>query len=323
MRVIKLSASGVNLFFSCVVSCVLFFTGCSFVDSMLGGEAAQNAALVDARSANIDSIKTANAPEKTAQRAPINLEVMQAQIGGNNSLEIVADVEALTKLDTNRVAIVASGFSNSTLKQEQIQKLSDISPKQEMQKGDKVLARFTLDDAQGITDYQVKASWGADADAILAKQSSDMQKEDDALRTQLDSHITDTPLEEKQPETKGEGVPAVSISIESTEKSPVNCVDNVCDTLLSLNTLITNNASSKINSVTLGVGLFWANDGQIPEFPKYGDVAADSEELVSLSELFIASGESRFVRIKIDRPFPNVPGGAFVPHVRLINFVKE
>lgn len=348
MRIISLFALG--------VSCVLL-VGCSFfggiiegnqISENVGAEVSSNATS-PTPSVKINNTEIDNAeikqPAVVTQKSPIELEIMQAYVSSNNSLEIVADVRALTEIDARRVAIVASGFSRGVLKQEQVQKLSDIFGKDVVPEGEKILVRFSLYSSD-LTDYQVRASWGAEADSVFAKQGRDLQQDDDVLRAQLNSRMSDesvtevTPtkvvptniaqdatvqdVDKKAPKDKEPiNGDAILVEIVNIDKVPTNCANNSCDILMSVNTRIRNDGVGKINSVTLGIGLFWANEGQTPVFPNDGDVAVDNEELVNLKDLSIAQGENRLVRVRIDQPVPQVPGGAFIPHIRLVSYVKE
>jgi hypothetical protein len=54
--------------------------------------------------------------------------------------------------------------------------------------------------------------------------------------------------------------------------------------------------------------------------PNGGNELLDGEELIELDSLQLASGEIKPLRISVDRPIPSVPGGAFYPYLRILNY---
>lgn len=98
----------------------------------------------------------------------------------------------------------------------------------------------------------------------------------------------------------------------------ISCKAEPCDISYTVYANLINNSSQSIDTVKIAVGLYWANEGQLPKIPEASNRLLSSEELVELSDVSLASGRSQKVKMKLDRNVPQVPGGSFIPHIRLL-----
>jgi len=78
-----------------------------------------------------------------------------------------------------------------------------------------------------------------------------------------------------------------------------------------------NGTASFVKTANLAVGLYWVNNGQLPNLPKKNSQLNPNEEILSVG-LDLESGNSKEFSIKLDKEVPQIAGGSFIPHVRLV-----
>ncbi len=78
-----------------------------------------------------------------------------------------------------------------------------------------------------------------------------------------------------------------------------------------------NDTANFVKAANLAVGLHWVNTGQLPNLPKGSSQINPNEEVLSVG-LNLEPGNSKEFSIKLDKEVPQIPGGSFIPHVRLV-----
>ena len=217
-----------------------------------------------------------------------DLSEYQVKCSWGKGVELPQD--RLVRNDTSALELVKAGEVEDDLLTE------------DSQSTDEFIEEGELDSFQEDADIQIpakgvtRASLSRDPEILEAVETdSDVEKEEDAL-------------------------PSSSLEIYELdiENETILCDTPPCDIIYTVLAELKNNGSEEVNSVQLAVGLYWANSGQLPRVPSADAVLQENEELIELKDLGITSNNSRTVRVKLDRSVPDVPGGSFIPHVRLL-----
>jgi hypothetical protein len=115
----------------------------------------------------------------------------------------------------------------------------------------------------------------------------------------------------------------VSLEDVSIEERTVDCPVAPCDVLYTMNGRVVNHLPAAVSNIELAVGLYWTVEGMLPLIPAYASVPTNAEEVVSLGNSAVPGKGSKLIRVNIDRKIPVVPGGRFIPHLRVVGFVAE
>jgi hypothetical protein len=295
--------------------------------------------------------------------APLDVEVSQAFIR-DQQLNVMVRLTPKTDMDSKVVAVSVSGLLDGEVREEQIQSLADATEMPRLLGGESYVLLFALQ-AQDLSEYQVKASWGKEAQELLASiQAVEFEtekfgqqearanlKRDFRSEDVLTAQRTELAKEEEKPialkqasstkslstmaaqqtesrvaairESQNSTESGLTVDVVGIERSQIDCDESPCDDLLSINALLVNNTDSPITEIVLGMGLFWANSGDTPDLPSNGTEALDTEEVINIVGVSIEPGQEKKIRVRVDRPVPIVPGGEFIPHLRLLSFVAQ
>ncbi len=239
-----------------------------------------------------------------SENVPLKLEIDQAFIH-NGNLNVDVKLTSKINIKTENIVLSIKGLEDNKVVEEKIKKVSDLVKKTDLEKNETIDVRLFLV-SENISDYEVEVSWGEEAEKLLIKDK-------DVKTLKIESNNLD---KEDSP----------SIKIINIEKRKLECDEDICDSLLTLNVKIENNFSSKIiKSITLASGLFWVNEGEslkdvlnIKE-----DTALNNEEKIVLDNLFIEPKKDKNIKIHINTPVPSIRGGELFPNVRMLEFFAE
>ncbi len=106
------------------------------------------------------------------------------------------------------------------------------------------------------------------------------------------------------------------VEIETDESA---CADSKsCDIHYVLRAKVLNESGRELKLIELAVGFAWGESNSLPKPPARGLPKQPGEELVQLQAVNLGPGGSKKLKIKIDRGVPVVPGGAFIPYIRIV-----
>lgn len=290
-------------------------------------------------------------------KAPVEVQIKSAS-KDQGLLKVAVTLKPFTKLHTKDVAVALVGLSGDKVVEKQSSMLNALVGERILEKSEKVDVEFVLS-ADNLTDYQVKCSWGQDAE-ILANQkmrrstktfsadtasetspeekalvgasgasipevSPETPKSDEALsRSSLKSDDNETLQEQVSSAFSEENQSykfASELRIKTIKKIKkiISCDNPPCDFQYVLDATVENNLDYEVNEVSLGVGLYWKSAGKSDLDLPLQGDPITENEELIKEKITIAPGESQVVSVELDRAIPDVTGGEFVPNLRIIS----
>ena len=274
------------------------------------------------------------------ETAPISLKVAQAFFNGEN-LHIKIHLGAKTSLDPRTITVGVRGLREGEVVEEYVQRVSDVFSSENLVQDTVLALRFVLKEPL-LTEYQISGSWGvpvAEDKAVLPSFMDKSEKTgilEDEFGVEAGfadqgekmggkearARLASPAPAEKLPEARQEALRESDLALEDLDiiDTVEDCPLEPCDIRYSVHAKLSNYSNHRIGFASLAVGLYWANFGQVPKVPPANSPLSPNEELIELNNLALSPGRSKRVRIRVDRAVPVVPGGSFVPHVRIIDF---
>lgn len=290
---------------------LLFLSSCSYAKQALQFTDSQFSetfqAIGEKKVASLSSKKS----EPKMKQAPLSIEVAQAFFD-QEKLNVKVVVTTHTEINPADIVIGIAGLRDGELVEETYKKISEVVASEELDAETKLIVRFELV-SKDLSEYQVKCSWGKDARELWAKLTPSI----DAPATESRAALANQKLDPEILKT-----PALSGNLELSEldiqSEELPCVIPPCDLSYTVVGKFFNGKEKTASTAKLAVGLYWANEGQLPQLPQATDTINENEEIVNVA-LGLESRESATIRVKLNRSVPQVPGGSFIPHVRLIS----
>lgn len=227
-----------------------------------------------------------------------------------------------------------------------------------LDEGDSLLFRLSVPAAE-LSEYQLQISWGdesrkSESSRSMGKALNSTEKapaaeasagsagsEEERARASL-SHDSGEITGPSAPTTLGElslsestqaaagslvgsadasGAPGGGLEISGSDldEQTISCATEPCDKRYSIRAELRNASGHEISSIKLAVGIYFSVAGQVGGQKKNFDSLGEGEEVVDLKTLRLQPGERKRLRIAVDRSVPIVPGGVFLPYVRLLS----
>ena len=264
--------------------------------------------------------ESASGPE--AKEAPVALEVKNAFVTGG-ILHVNVVLEAKTEIASDSVVVYVRGLKEGQTVSEQFRRASDSAKEPVLAEGARVAFSFELEAAK-ISEYQAACSWGDEALALLkniegtAVAAADP---DNSPSSSVPATTTAVATSTSPPrETPEDGVKLSQVFIDS---KPIDCATPPCDVLYSLRTDLLNDSPFLVSGVRLALSINWANTGEAPVLPEPGSDLLPNEDEIQLGDVVLAPGESKQIRLNVDKPLPVLEFGSFIPHLRLVDYQRD
>lgn len=308
-----------SLSFSLTLLCLLLTPGCSLLPF---GQPETPLAVVAgqlARAPKVPAVVTSSVlstwKEKYTRVAPLGVRVAQAFFS-EQELVVKVHLESKTELDPKTIAVSVLGLREGEVVEENRKIVSEVTSEKHLAVGSVTAIRFTLS-ASELTEYQVRCSWGEDVQKFEEKNTTRASLAHSAASVEPPKF---SPAELKPPGVIRPSVEERNVYLRGVEviETAEECVVKPCNFIFHINAEIVNGSNSPVSGVELAVGIYWANKGKLPRLPAASSAKLSNEELVDLSTLELAAGEGKRIRIKLDRSVPKLPGGSFIPHVRVL-----
>ncbi|MCB0324305.1 MAG: hypothetical protein KDD69_12065 [Bdellovibrionales bacterium] len=255
--------------------------------------------------------------EPIRKRAPVEVKVTQAFFE-ESDLKVKVHLTALTPLKTEQVLVAVAGLQEGEVVEEHQQRLNEVLGGEYLRQGQTAALLFSLETGS-LTEYQVRCSWGDSALSGAAGAGSSeptSHSEVEHARGRLRPPSAENLLQpERPPLVKGRSVTLDNVDIVET---PEHCDHPPCNVYFVVHADLVSGGVEPIDGLELALGLYWATQGTLPKLPEIGAELTANEELIDLSTLRLGPGETRRIRVKVDRSVPVVPGGSFIPHLRIL-----
>jgi len=251
----------------------------------------------EVKNASLLSNQTAPFAEDSKPIAPVQVSVAQAFFD-NRTLNVKVHLKTLKRMSSNDILVGITGLRNGVVVEQDFKRVSEVFSSSNIDTDSVVAFRFRLN-SPDLSEYQVKCIWGEGKILSFLEQSESL-----APLAQEASFQSNTKMLEIK-----------SVDIESMASE---CKLAPCDLTYTLHAELENKGQQAVHKASLAVGLYWVNEGQLPSLPNDNTSLGSFEELVELSNLEIASGDSQKIKVTLDRSVPQVPGGSFIPHIRLL-----
>jgi len=320
--------------------------------------------------------------------APVDVKIKSASREGDLLL-LDVNVTPQTSIRTDRLAVAMIGLSEGgEVVRREVALVKDLVQKNTLAAGEEVQVNFVVE-AAGISDYEIKCSWGAQAVALVKnnksvptpkiKDASGMieklaQSEPELVQVATASNdatsrgrlktgmiqeeiadLMESTAHEEEDLIEGErNKSLVSLDSSNTIEEaplPVETVKTVqkqsalsqtgkagkvlitglkkvktlskcgappCDYYYALDAVVENQSSRPVKNVQFGIGIFWQGDQAKAEVPIDGAPVGENEEVLEQNNIDLSPGESRRINVELDQAIPVVPGGAFVPNIRIL-----
>ncbi len=303
----------------------------------------------------VDDAAEAKKETNSGARAPIAIEVRQAFLQ-EETLHVKLGLEARVFVRADAVYVGLRGLADGVTMVEEIRSISEESNRRWLDPETRLLVSFSIP-ARGLSEYQVFGAWGDDAKKAalrlskervsrerLSKEKVSQERSESSESVAMQSREQDAAelLSDASKPARarlgkapvGPGLPAENstavqdedtgdraLALEDIEIDSQldDCPAQPCDLRYRISARIRNeSARAPIENLKLAVGLYWAEKGMLPQTPASGSAATANEEIISLRALSIAPGQSKAIRVNVNRGVPQIPGGQFVPHIRIL-----
>ena len=275
---------------------------------------------------------------KNPKEAPVQISVAQSFYVGD-ILHIKVRVGAKTSLPTDRLIVGITALKEGQVVETHFSRLLEETGQALLRSGDSALIPFELS-TQDSSEYQIQCSWGEEAEALWSKLGNPtvasataeasaaqpdaraMAPTDPASGEILSANIPvdgPTPVKPPLPGKSGEEAAIEDVALDEQEDA---CANPPCDRRYTLAARIVNHGSTPIQNVRVAVGFSWSESAQRPKAPPKGKEQQPGEELVDLGDKALQPGQGRKLKVKVARAVPVVPGGAFLPYIRLLDCKK-
>lgn len=291
-----------------------------------------------------------------AEGSPFRMSVGQSFFKAGD-LHLRVYLEALQDIPTDQVAVEAVGLHQGKVVSRDVKFLNQVLANPTVAATQSVIIPLTLS-GEELSEYQIRGMWGDDARAkrpegelgVEGLSSGSTKKETTANNTttkplggnsadqaELSSvaaqhqpaepetesdadsnHLAEKLLDPLQEISPGSEQPSLALLDFRTERKNIACDDKNCPQLLSVFGTIKNTGQAPLTNISLAVGLFWQEGRQSPVLPEPLSPVLANERAVGIPQQILMPGESRRIRLNIDREVPVIPGGSFEPHVRLL-----
>lgn len=268
-----------------------------------------------------EEVKAAPSNQERSKEPPISVDISHAFIE-QGKLHVKVYVEPKTSIPAEMVEVAVTGLREGQVVENVSKRMSEVIPTAELEAGRRFAVLFSLESAE-LTEYQVKCSWGSEVSAAAKQAVADKQNvaalDKNAAQDNQYQRASLSPMKEKAEEPR---IQKAALSLEDIKiNSEVEqCEIKPCDLVYTLEAKIQNNSKNPIAGIRMALGLYWTNEGQDPIFPVPSSALSDSEELIRLEHVNIPPAGSKKVRVQVDRSIPVIPGGKFIPHLRLLSF---
>jgi hypothetical protein len=278
----------------------------------------------------------------SSPESPVLLSLSQAYIL-DRTIMLKMQIEAKTRVETGSTVVGLIGLKEGAMKEEQYVILSSLVPKDYLFPNERIIVPFSLESGD-LTEFQAKLFWGKEGREVI--QNKIFLEDSDDLGIQDPFIIEDASAVSSISETDGT-VDKINLlppdpvrpsmvydprenileylridEMEIYEEDLV-CDFSRCPKKIKMKGVLKNITTINVSKVQLAFGLFWVPDGKLPLLPDEGAKKKASEEALSFGDKILEPNEGVEFEVQIGRPVYTIPGGDFMPHVRVLDYSIE
>ncbi|MCC6954525.1 MAG: hypothetical protein IT290_10445 [Deltaproteobacteria bacterium] len=261
------------------------------------------------------------------KEAPVSLDVKNAFISGGK-LHVNVVLESRTDIPSDSVAVYVRGLKEGKLVSETVKRASESALGPVLESGSRVAFQFELD-ASTISEYQAACSWGDEAVALFKGTApsvapvavAEVSAPNDSVPQVTTAAKSDASGDAGRDDGRDDG--AVRLSEVFIDSNAVECATPPCDILYTLRTDLMNDSPFVTAGIRLALSINWANSGETPSLPEEGSDLLPNEDEIVLGDVVLAPGESKQIRLAVDKPLPVLEFGSFIPHLRLVDYKRD
>lgn len=223
---------------------------------------------------------------------PFELKVVKELNDGTN-IHILAELTPFIKWKISNVSLKLTGLKDGDTISEKDYKLKELLQTSSSDIKEDYLAakspiRFALTTtAQDITDYQLELFWGEGDEKLLESRAS-------------------------------AAFPLQPLTLEDlrVETFTMGCLSPPCGKNYKVIGKIVNQGTDIVGQVTLGASFAWVPNGSTFEINGYNP---SNEKHLKIEQITLNPGDRKAFKIDLDRTVPDLPGGRYIPIIRILN----
>ncbi len=256
------------------------------------------------------------APAEGAPKpAPLVVAVSQAFFVGEE-LHIKVRLEAKTVLPAAQVVVSVLGLREGQIVETHYQVLNTLTKDERIVPGQTFVLPFALL-SKDLSEYQIQCRWGNDAVQLLSREHTETPVQPAESAALLAAQ--EEPGSQRAALSPAAAIGKLALEDVELEEQTLACAHAPCDRLYTLRARLINKNTAALGDLELAVGLAWSETNSLPKPPADYAPKQEREELIRLGTVVLHTGESKKLKIKVARSVPYVPGGAFLPYIRLVH----
>lgn len=222
------------------------------------------------------------------EEVPFSLKIHD-EINDGSALHVRAGIVSEVEWDAREMIVRFTALDEGIIENTSFFRLSDLAEEAgAMEVSGRIVPGsefvFSLSSpSRSITDYQLEVLWGSEARELLA-----------------------LPTREK----------VFRLELRNLRVTPITstCPRPPCPQSFQIDGEFYNAGGVVVSSATLGVGFVWNNEKETATAAR----VPENEEQIEVKSLSLAPGETREVRLVLDREVPQIAGGEYRPVVRVL-----
>lgn len=219
---------------------------------------------------------------------------------------VFSKFKALQKIDTKKIKIQLLGFNEEKIVSQDERDLSIFSDSSYIYEGQELAISMEID-GKDVSEYQLHVSW---SDKENEEQVSSTESEKEEKLKEVNFNLNDLNKKEFY-------LPKL---VNTKERELRNfCKSKDCFYTLQIESELINPFEVEVSGFNLALSLVWQESGEELISNSVSTEKLEGEEIIDLQNLVLKAGQSRKIRLNIDREIPVKENGKYVPVLRVVS----
>lgn len=233
--------------------------------------------------------------------SPIRLSLSQGYVA-DTTLHLRVQLEMLDEVETDSVFVQLKGFNKGVIQEEQTVPLRNFTDKEVSSPGNTIFLPFTLA-IKDIDRFTISCSWGDEGYKLAALL--DMAEGQSSLPPNTEFKEASAPIK---------------ISELSVDEIELPCKSGLCSVRVNLaGRILRGDLSKEVKAVSLAYKLTWVPDGSLPPIGSTSEELEPDEKMLPFGNDVLPVEGFEF-KVVGDKDLPKIPGGRFMPVVRILKY---